>query len=212
MKLQIATTQDTTLEDLTKDPSFRGNVESAIASSLGVQDKQVLMTKIEIASRRLGEAADSKARRLNDAPLKVDYEVYMSGDAERNRIKGSIEKGEIATAFKKELRTKEKASGRSVVVDDMQIESVDVVDRMVPIEEAKLAAIEKAATTSPPSTSPTTTTVKKTIASATDPPASPEPDDVSAVQDPAVQDPAVGGAASYVPSATLLVALLFKVA
>lgn len=168
MTIQIATTQDVTPENLRSEPSFRSNVESSIAFGLGVSDEQVSVIKIDIVSRRL--RADDEgfpARRLTNAALKVDYEVYMNGQAEKNRIKSSLEasmdsKGDFAKAFQKDLQAKEKASGRTVVVDSMKVAAVDVVDRTMSISEAKVDAQEKAASTTTSSTSTSQAPTTKT--------------------------------------------------
>jgi len=142
MTLQIATTQDIELEEIQKEPSFIKNVESSIAASLEVLEEQVSVTKLHVPSRRLqADAGSSSGRRLQNTPLKVDYEVYMKGDLEKNRIKSSLE-GSFAGVFQKDFHKKEKASGRFLIVDKVKVESIDVETRAVSISDAKVAATE----------------------------------------------------------------------
>eukprot|EP00746_Dinoflagellata_sp_MGD_P002433 gnl/MRDRNA2_/MRDRNA2_104732_c0_seq1.p1 gnl/MRDRNA2_/MRDRNA2_104732_c0~~gnl/MRDRNA2_/MRDRNA2_104732_c0_seq1.p1 ORF type:complete len:263 (-),score=71.16 gnl/MRDRNA2_/MRDRNA2_104732_c0_seq1:659-1393(-) len=170
MSLQIATTQDVSLEELRIEPTFLSNLESSIAVGLGVLVDQVMVTKVEVDSRRLqADPEGVPARHLQSTALKVDYEVYMSGDAEAGRIGDSM-KGDFSEAFQKELQAKEKASGRTVVVDSITVASVDVVERSDSISDAKEAAKEKAKTTTT-TTSTIATTKKPTVVSATEAPA-----------------------------------------
>lgn len=164
MALQIATTQDVTLADLSKDKLFRSNVESSIAVGLGVDHVQVLVTKIEIDSRRLqADAEGSQGRHLQSAVLMVTYEVYVSGGVERNRINGSINPI-FSKTFRNDLQSKEKASGRFVVVDSVKVESMEFVERTVSVEQAKLAAKKEAAATTTLATSTTTSKAPMTTA------------------------------------------------
>jgi len=207
MSIQIASTQDVTPEILQSDASFRSNIESSIAEALGVFDGQVSVTKIAIDSRRLQAGnAGSGARRLNNAGLKVDYEVYMEGSTEALRIKTSMmeastdSQGDFVKSFRENLQAKEKASGRTLVVDSMSVASVDLLDRTISISDAKVAAKEKAmatttTTTSTSSTSKKPTTKKPTMVSATaeEAPATTTPASKSAIED------AAGAASEIVP-------------
>lgn len=181
IKSQIATTQDLTLEELSKEPSFRSNVETSIASSIGVNDEYVAVTGVDVASRRLEaltESVDiSATRRLKNALLKIDYEVYTTGDLERNRIRSRMTSDDdFASIFLKELQEKEEASGRSLSMDDVKVAVVDVNERTVSIADARLAAKEEVAARSPSRTSTTRKTI--TIKSAGSTTVAPE-DDIS---------------------------------
>lgn len=206
MSIKIASTQDVTPEILQSDTSFRSNIESSIAEALGVIDGQVSVTKVAIDSRRLQSGNEgSGARRLNNAGLKVDYEVYMDGSTEALRIKSSMmeastdSQGDFAKAFRENLQAKEKASGRTLVVDSMSVASVDLVDRSISISDAKVAAKEKAMATTTTTTSTSSTSKKPTMVSATaedvykEAPATTTPASKSAIED------AAGAASEIVP-------------
>jgi len=203
MALQVATTQDVTPETLRTEPSFRTNVESSIARGLGVSDSQVLVTQIQVDSRRLqADADDSAARRLKNVQLKVDYEVYMTGDQERDRIITTSTDSSFKQAFQKELRTKEEASGRSVVVDSIQVQSQSPVERTVSIEDAKQASKEKVEAEAAAASTTPSTTKKPTITSVTDGPST-----TMVVSNSGTTD-AISASASEIAPGVYLIALI----
>lgn len=204
MSLQIATTQDVSLEELRIEPTFLSNLESSIAVGLGVLVDQVMVTKVEVDSRRLqADPEGVPARHLQSTALKVDYEVYMNGDAEKSRIKSHMEasmnsEGEFAKAFQKELQANEKASGRTVVVDSITVASVDVVERSDSISDAKETAKRKAVptTTAPPAPAPTTSTTKKPATVVTEAP--------TTTQEASLDTQAAGGTSRIFPHVCLV--------
>lgn len=145
MAFQIESTEDATLEDLSMESSFRSNVESSIAVGLGVEKEQVIVTDIQAVSRRLQASSERPAeRRLQYGLLQVEYEVYMSGDMERNRIRNNIDySGDFVQTFQRSLMIKEKVNGRNVVVDKVMSKSVSISGRTQSVTEARLAAKEK---------------------------------------------------------------------
>jgi hypothetical protein len=198
------------LKEISLEPSFRSNVESSIAAGLGVKEEQVAVTNIEIDGRRL----EAEHRRLN-AALKVDYEIYVGGDAERSRIKSQQSAGaandDFGRTFSKSLQAKEKASGRSMIIDSVKVEPGDVVERTVSIEEAKVAAKEKAAKEKAAEEKAAeekddTTTTKKapTMKSATESPTESPGAPAKAMQD----DDTAGFAAAITPSFCVVALLL----
>jgi len=145
MAFQIESTEDATLEDLSMESSFRSNVESSIAVGLGVEKEQVIITDIQAVSRRLQASGERSAeRRLQYGLLQVEYEVYMSGDMERNRIRNSIDySGDFVQTFQRSLMIREKVDGRNVEVDKVMSKSVSISGRTQSVTEARLAAKEK---------------------------------------------------------------------
>jgi hypothetical protein len=203
------------LEELRSEPTFLINLESSIAVGLGVIVDQVIVTMLEVGARRLQaelvEVGGGFARRLQNTALKVHYEVYMEGDAEKNRIKSNMEalgaKGDSAQAFQNELQAKEKESGRTVVVDSVVVASVDVVDRTESIDDAKKVAKEKATTTtstlptSPPAPAPT----EEPVASATEAPAT-----TSALYESG-DELTAGAVSTFIPKVWLLILALLAI-
>lgn len=147
MTLQIQQdSEDVTLEALSLEPSFRNNVEKSIAAGLGVEEEQVLVTDVSISSRRLqADAQVTAARRLQLGLLEVEYEVYMTGDVERNRVRDTIETREdFPRILREELEAKEKGAGRPLKVNEVTSASVSIKGRTESMNEARLAAKEQA--------------------------------------------------------------------
>jgi hypothetical protein len=194
LSLQVATTQDVKLEELVSEPTFLSNLESSIAVGLEVIVEQVLVTKVEVGSRRLQAGLEGlPTRRLQNAALKVEYEVYMNGEAETARILDSM-KGPMFEPFQNEIQAKEKASGRSVVVDSITVDSLSSEPRTESIGAAKAAAKEKAM---PTTTTSAPTTEKPVIVSATEAPSTTTAEALDG-------EPAAGGVCSLIPSVWLL--------
>eukprot|EP00746_Dinoflagellata_sp_MGD_P163754 gnl/MRDRNA2_/MRDRNA2_91964_c0_seq1.p1 gnl/MRDRNA2_/MRDRNA2_91964_c0~~gnl/MRDRNA2_/MRDRNA2_91964_c0_seq1.p1 ORF type:complete len:243 (+),score=66.96 gnl/MRDRNA2_/MRDRNA2_91964_c0_seq1:65-730(+) len=208
MTLQIQQ-EDGTLDALSMEPSFRENLEESIAAALGLEEEQVLVTDVLVSSRRLqADAQDTAVRRLQTGLLEVEYEVYMTGDIERNRIANTIKTSEdFPSVLQYKLETKEKGAGRKLKVKEIKNESVIITGRTETMDKARLAAKEQADVRlakkiEGAKTSTTTSTSKRPMITM----ASNDPPDAEGQEESTL---ATTGAASQVTLQTFLVAVAF---
>merc|ERR1711907_504274 len=115
---------------LAADATFVSNVAGSIAMGLGVDPSKVTVTKIEIVSRRLSEAAK---RQLQGPKLKVSYELVTTSLAEATAVQETLadptKAASFSAAFSTALVEKEAASGRAVVVDEIVTEPATVTSK-----------------------------------------------------------------------------------
>merc|ERR1719316_642790 len=127
---------ETSAETLVKDESFVANVRESLATGLGIKPSEIIISKIELGTRRL------QGRQLSNANLKVDFEVVpeegtaaevnqkvqqilMPTDLTESNDSSSVSQAQtkFQTLFKDTLVVKEKAAGREVTVGDVKVES-----------------------------------------------------------------------------------------
>merc|ERR550514_2621722 len=79
-----------TAESLKEDPTFTANVESSIATGLGVDASKVSITNITIVSRRLSRRlSEAEQRQLQGPKLKIEYELITTSKDEVDTIKAT---------------------------------------------------------------------------------------------------------------------------
>jgi len=156
--------ENVTAASLAADTTFVRNVASSIATSLGVDRSKVTITKIEVISRRLREAA---RRQLQGSKLKVEYELVTTSLAEATAVQQTLadptKAASFSAAFSAALIEKEAASGRAVVVEEIIPEAATVTSKTGAVVTASTAApattqtsdVEPISTTVPASPAPT---------------------------------------------------------
>merc|ERR1712057_40164 len=127
LTLDMVLPENVTAAALAADATFVSNVAGSIATGLGVDASKVTVTKIELVSRRLSEAAK---RQLQGTKLKVEYELVTTSLAEATAVQETLadptKAASFSTAFSTALVEKEAASGRTVVVKEIVPEAATV--------------------------------------------------------------------------------------
>merc|ERR1711904_75842 len=124
--------ENVTAASLAADTTFVSNVASSIATGLGVDPKKVTITKIEVVSRRLREAAQ---RELQGPKLKIEYELVTTSLSEATSVQETLadptSRSSFSAAFSTALVEKEAAAGRTVVVKEIVSEAATVTSETV---------------------------------------------------------------------------------